>query len=48
MKMGKYDEAIQWCERILKDRAGKVDIARAINKKKAEINSEKDLTDKTR
>lgn len=41
MKMHRYDEALKWCEQILKDRPNKIDIARAISKKQDEIISEK-------
>lgn len=41
MKMKRYDEALKWCEQILKDRPNKIDIARAISKKQDEIISEK-------
>lgn len=43
MKAGKYDEALQWCERILKDLPQKIDVAKAINRKQDEIISEKRL-----
>jgi hypothetical protein len=41
MKMKKYDEALQWCEQVLKDRPNKIDIAQAISRKQDEIISEK-------
>jgi hypothetical protein len=41
MKVGKYDIAVQWCERILKDHPDKIDITNTISKKQDEIVSEK-------
>lgn len=41
MKLKKHDEALKWCERVLKDRPNKIDITRAISKKQDEIISEK-------
>jgi tetratricopeptide (TPR) repeat protein len=41
MKMNRYDEALQWCEKIMKDRPNKIDIAKAISRKQDEIISEK-------
>lgn len=43
MKMGRYDEALQWCKQILEDRPNKIDIAKAINKKQNEILRERDM-----
>jgi predicted Zn finger-like uncharacterized protein len=37
MKMGRHDEALEWCKRILKDNPKKARIARAISKKQDEI-----------
>ncbi|MHB8882211.1 MAG: DUF805 domain-containing protein [Thermodesulfovibrionales bacterium] len=42
MKLGRYDEALKWCDQISGDRPNKIDITRAISKKKDEIISEKD------
>jgi tetratricopeptide (TPR) repeat protein len=42
MKMGRYDEAMSWCKKILKDHPQKMDIARAISKKQDEIIWERD------
>jgi tetratricopeptide (TPR) repeat protein len=38
---GKYDEALQWCDRIIVQYDGKRDIVRAIENKKEEIRSKK-------
>jgi tetratricopeptide (TPR) repeat protein len=37
MKMGRHDEALEWCERILKDRQKSKRIVRAITKKRDEV-----------
>lgn len=42
MKMGRYDEAMDWCKRILKDFNGRGGVAREISKKQDEIIYERD------
>ena len=41
LKIKRYDEALKWCEQVLKDRPNKIDIAQAISRKQDEIIREK-------
>ncbi|MDA8105787.1 MAG: DUF805 domain-containing protein [Nitrospiraceae bacterium] len=44
MKMGRYDEAMDWCKRIQKDFPGRGGVAREISKKQDEIIDERDMS----
>ena len=44
MKMGRYDEAMDWCKRIQKDFNGRGSVAREISKKQDEIIDERDMS----